>query len=168
MNYEKKAKDYITEALFLLMKKKDFKDITITDITKKAGVNRVTFYRNFNSKDEIINKYLEKSFNDWGKRWEESGDTNIAFQLFKYFYEQKDFIDILYKSHLQSFLIDYIVLICKSHEEKNNILAYSKSRFAYGLFGFCNEWYLRGMQETPEDMTKLLNVNEQNNTNQQL
>lgn len=165
MNNEKKAREYITESLFLLMKQKDYQSITITDITKRAGVNRVTFYRNFNSKDEIINKYLEKSFNDWGKRWEESGDTNIPYQLFKYFDEQRDFISLLYKSNLQNFLIDYIVLICNSQKEENNILAYMKSMFAYGLFGFCNEWYLRGMQETPEDMIKLLDNTK--NTNQQ-
>ncbi len=97
------AKDYITEALFLLMKKKDYKNITITDITKRAGVNRVTFYRNFNSKDEIINKYLENSFAEWGKEWEESGDNNIAFRLFKYFSDNRDFIKILYQSNLQFF-----------------------------------------------------------------
>ena len=62
---KKLAKDYITEGLFILMEKKDYKDITITDITNKAGVNRITFYRNFDSKDEIINKYLEKSLNEY-------------------------------------------------------------------------------------------------------
>ena len=52
--------------------------------------------------------------------------------------------------------------ICNPHKEENNILAYSKSMFAYGLFGFCNEWYLRGMQETPENMLNLLNGNTPN------
>ena len=65
--YEKRAKDYIIEALLLLMKKKRYTDIKIADITNKAGVNRVTFYRNFSSKEEVITVYLERSFNDWGK-----------------------------------------------------------------------------------------------------
>ena len=66
MNNEQKAKDYITEALLQLMEKNDYQDISITDITKKAGVNRVTFYRNFNNKDEeskayaVINKNREE------------------------------------------------------------------------------------------------------------
>lgn len=161
---KKLAKDYITEALFILMEKKNYKDITITDITKKAGVNRITFYRNFETKDEIINKYIGKTFDDWGKRWEESADPNIPYWLFKYFYEQKDFINLLYKSNIQHFLMDYIILICNSRTEENNILAYTKSMLAYGLFGFCNEWYLRGMQETPEYMIKL--IEEHNKTNQ--
>ena len=58
---------------------------------------------------------------------------------------------------MQNFLIDYLVKICNPKSEENNILAYSKSMFAYGLFGFCNEWYLRGMPETPESIADLLN-----------
>ena len=156
------ASEYITNSLFEIMKNKSYNEISITEITNKAKVNRVSFYRNFTNKDDIINKFLEKSFNDWGHEWEESADPNITYRLFKYFYDNKDFITLLYKSNLQYYLLDYIVKICNPHKEENNILAYSKSMFAYGLFGFCNEWYLRGMQETPESMLNLLNGNTPN------
>ena len=45
------TKHYIALALFKLMEKMDFKDITITEIVKKAGVGRATFYRNFPDKE---------------------------------------------------------------------------------------------------------------------
>ena len=45
--------------LLQLIKKQKFEDITITDIANKAGVTRVTFYRNFNSKEEIIKNHLD-------------------------------------------------------------------------------------------------------------
>ena len=112
MNNEKTAKDYITEGLFQLMERKDYNKITITDITNRAGVNRVTFYRNFSSKEEVIKSYLEQSFKEWGSIWEASGDTNV--------------------------------------------ISYMKSFVAYGIFGWCNEWYLRGMHESLDDMVKLL------------
>ena len=35
--------------------------------------------------------------------------------------------------------------------------------FAYGLFGFCNEWFLRDMPESPEDISALLNNNQKEN-----
>lgn len=47
-------KDYISQALLLLMQKKSYSQITIQEITKEAGVNRSTYYRNFNSKETII------------------------------------------------------------------------------------------------------------------
>lgn len=45
---------YMAEAIILLLEKNNFSDITIKEITRKAGVNRSSYYRNFNSKEEII------------------------------------------------------------------------------------------------------------------
>ncbi|MDE6142426.1 MAG: TetR/AcrR family transcriptional regulator, partial [Bacilli bacterium] len=56
---EKYVDEYIISALFTLMKKKKYEDISITEITNKAGVSRVSFYRNFNSKEDIIKKWIE-------------------------------------------------------------------------------------------------------------
>ena len=53
---ELSVSDYITNSLFELMKKKPYADISITEITDKAKVNRVSFYRNFISKEDIIDK----------------------------------------------------------------------------------------------------------------
>ena len=53
------AIDCIYEALIQLMEKKDYKDITITDITRKAGVSRMAYYRNYADKDEILLRHLK-------------------------------------------------------------------------------------------------------------
>ena len=47
-------KDYISQALLHLMQKKANSQITIQEITAEAGVNRSTYYRNFTSKETII------------------------------------------------------------------------------------------------------------------
>lgn len=44
------VKESITQALLILMENKDFEKITITDIVNKAGVVRMSFYRNYTSK----------------------------------------------------------------------------------------------------------------------
>ena len=55
-------KESLTEALFILMRKKPFEEITITEISKLAGVSRISFYRNFDSKEDVLVKYIfEKS-----------------------------------------------------------------------------------------------------------
>ena len=36
------------------MNEKSFDDITISELTEKAGLARRTFYRNYSSKEEII------------------------------------------------------------------------------------------------------------------
>lgn len=53
-NNDRSFKLFIMEALLMLLQERKFSDITIKEIIKKAGVNRSTYYRNFNSKEEII------------------------------------------------------------------------------------------------------------------
>ena len=40
--------DQIEQAFYDLMKEKDYTNITVTDIIKKAQVSRASFYRHFN------------------------------------------------------------------------------------------------------------------------
>lgn len=55
----KLAKECIVTALIELMKIQDYNTITITDLTKKAGVSRMAYYRNYTSKEDIINKFAD-------------------------------------------------------------------------------------------------------------
>lgn len=61
MNIERKNNKIVTEsitiALIQLMEKKDFCNISITELTKRAGVGRVSFYRNFVDKEDVLRKY---------------------------------------------------------------------------------------------------------------
>jgi AcrR family transcriptional regulator len=52
----------IQEALNMLLQTKSFDKITVTDIVKKAGVSRTAFYRNYNSKEEVIQSVIHDSF----------------------------------------------------------------------------------------------------------
>ena len=47
---ESYSRHYIITALFKLMSDYEYNDISVTDIAKKAGVGRATFYRYFNGR----------------------------------------------------------------------------------------------------------------------
>lgn len=49
-----RVKTNITKALFQLMHEKSFSDITITELIRVAGVARVSFYRNYESKEDVL------------------------------------------------------------------------------------------------------------------
>ena len=53
--YEKND-EAIQKAFFSLLEKKDFHKITASDIIKKSGVNRSTFYRHYVDKYDILDK----------------------------------------------------------------------------------------------------------------
>ena len=52
------AVDSIYTALLQLMEQKPYEEITITDIVRRAGVSRMAYYRNYDSKDEILTRRL--------------------------------------------------------------------------------------------------------------
>lgn len=147
------SKKYIADALISLMKKKDYSSITNKDITDRAGLSHITIYRNFKSKDEIIKYYLSGLFEEWKLKW--SDNQNIAYNIFTFFQKNKTIIELLYKANLQYLLIDNILSCLDYNKQDINVIAYSKVTVAYLIFGWCDEWYKRGMTETPEEMAKL-------------
>ena len=58
-----RSKKYISDAMLSLLKTKSYEEITINDIVDKAGVSRMTFYRQFYDKKSVI-KYILDSRTD--------------------------------------------------------------------------------------------------------
>ncbi|MBQ9033106.1 MAG: TetR/AcrR family transcriptional regulator, partial [Lachnospiraceae bacterium] len=52
----------IAEALIELMKDKPYSRISVSEICKRAGVSRQTFYSLFASKDNVISFILERKY----------------------------------------------------------------------------------------------------------
>lgn len=53
------VKNSITDALIALMNEKSFEAISVSEITNRARVSRVSYYRNFNSKEDILTGILD-------------------------------------------------------------------------------------------------------------
>lgn len=54
----KRVRQAVTEALFALMKRKNFSEISVSDIVKEAKVARASFYRNFESREAVIDAFI--------------------------------------------------------------------------------------------------------------
>ena len=53
------SRDCMVQALMQLLQTKSLSNITISELTERAGVSRMTYYRNYNSMDEIFISYLK-------------------------------------------------------------------------------------------------------------
>ena len=60
------SKRKISDSLFSLLHKTDFHDISITDIVNDANVSRATFYRHFDSKEDVIHYYFDRLVRNFG------------------------------------------------------------------------------------------------------
>ena len=69
MNNEQKntyVKRQITDALLSLLKEKPLSDISVSELTDKAGIGRVSFYRNYQSKEDILREESDRLIREWG------------------------------------------------------------------------------------------------------
>ncbi len=156
-------KECITKALIDLMKKKDFEDITITELVETAGVGRVSFYRNFDSKKDILEKYLKEIWHEWAKDYEEKNDMSYFITtILEHFYKNKEFNLLLYKHGLSELIYEVVRWGAKIDESESNVESYIKSMVAGTVFGLADEWMRRGMQETPEQIMALTGYMGQN------
>ena len=105
MDMERKNNKIVTEsitiALIQLMEKKDFNDISITELTNRAGVGRVSFYRNFENKEDVLRKYLNAIQYEFMISREanrhDSNFTEYITDLFAHLYNYKELAQLLMK-----------------------------------------------------------------------
>ena len=57
--------EHITDALLKLLRDKPVGDISISELCDLAGIGRASFYRNFESKEDILRRYINKIFKEW-------------------------------------------------------------------------------------------------------
>lgn len=55
---KRSTRSWIFESLMLLMDKKPYGNITVSDIAKKAGIARQTFYRNYVDKHDVLYEFF--------------------------------------------------------------------------------------------------------------
>ena len=69
--------EHATEAVLRLLRDKPLQEITISEICDEAGIGRTSFYRNFESREDVIRKYILRSLKEWEAAYqpEESGSN---------------------------------------------------------------------------------------------
>ena len=148
-------RESITEALILLMQKQPYDSITVTELTRKAGVGRVSFYRNYKSKDDILIQKLDEVGVDWWRRQSGQPGANYAYALACHGQTIREILLLLYRHNLRHLLLTNIWNCCGPSPEDGVRGAYSKAVLAGAIFGLCDEWISREMVETPEEIGQI-------------
>ena len=150
--------DHITKSLLELLRDKPIDDISISELCDNAGVGRASFYRNFNSREDILKVYINKLFNEWKKDCEKSPNpplSTVIGSIFGHFEQHRNFYDLLSQRGLIYLLKDAVIDIFELRPELSKTEAYSKAFVAYSLYGWIEVWFQRGMKESAEEMRQL-------------
>lgn len=167
-----RSKKWIMEALIELMNHKTFQEITINELTKHAGLGRKTFYRNFNSKEEVLDAYLNNLISQFLTNI--SAADNIApkvtlLELFTLCEKNKPFLIGLQKSKMLGYLLEQwnVALPVIHSSVRSRIpnfpnsdtqigLEYTLAFNTGGVWNVLVKWINTGMLQTPQELTNIV------------
>ncbi len=165
----RRTRAWLLETLLKLLENKKYSEITITELTEKADIARQTFYRNYDSMDdillsrlnEIVDEYLAKVFKNLETKKDPDWDFEVR-QLILLWQQNEVVFRALKKAGL-----DYQVMEKLSHlftrfhmkaqnlrelDDKQQFLVYY---LAGGVFMVLNKWFENDMKFPMKLLTDL-------------
>ena len=156
------VEECIFTALMILMEKEDYDSITITDITKRAGVSRMAYYRLYRSKDDIIISHLRGVFENIEGQVKGQKITTEREFFICYFQEVKNNKGFL-RNVVKAGMMEQVWRIMKSYavslhvfrfgqEKPDKEERYRLSFLVGGILLVTREWLESGMKESVEQV----------------
>ena len=160
VNQEIKRK--ITDALFLLLKEKPLHEITVTELVKKAGVARISFYRNYSSKEDVLQTLVNDVLASFAKEARGGAADFYCYEnvllSFRYFLSWRNYFVDMYRSNFAALLLESLN---QFHEEllgempAASIERYQLYIYIGALFDTATVWLQNNARESPEEMAAM-------------
>jgi len=160
-------KECLRDGYFSLLAQKPADSISVSEIVKLAGVSRMSFYRYYQSKEELVQQYLTDSFIDFMetvKKDQVKDSEGAAIIFFSYFRSNKIRIKILIEQGLfylffdlfSNFLQDSNLAIDSNPDISDDNLKYYYEYASAGILNLAKIWVLGEMKETNQEMAQVL------------
>jgi AcrR family transcriptional regulator len=168
-----RTKSWIFDAIMQLMDEKPYNKVTVSDITKKAGIARTTFYRSYKDKDDIVFEYLNNMFHIKPlekEKTDDGGKENIIVIIFdhKYIFKhQKNIKKILTITDIETRIfrevLKYPISLIEHYRKQLPEEEYALCRFkiCYQLTGSLRvifDWFIHNMPRPVEYLILLINA----------
>lgn len=151
------SKSCFYNALISLCKLCEYKDIQITQLCKKAGFNRSTFYRIYETKDDILKEKAGELMNAYYEQCKNRGYTDYEniVSLFSFYRINGEVFTLMHQAHLDDELRRLSVLHFPA-DTKHKDDEYKKVFIASGYLAVVLRWLENGMIESDEEMAKCI------------
>ncbi|WP_028973846.1 TetR/AcrR family transcriptional regulator [Spirochaeta cellobiosiphila] len=157
----------IRDTLLSLMLKESFQNISISQITKQAGLVRNTFYSHFQKKEDVLSYHMFDLFKakieNLNLAWESQEIDWIAI-YFEFWSENLEFLELLYKQDLLDVLYSFEFHIDKLHINSyledictisDRAKKYANSVYVNTMASMIRRWITTGKEETNEELTSI-------------
>jgi AcrR family transcriptional regulator len=168
----KRTRRLLRDALVSLILEKDYASISIKEITERAEVAYITFYRHFESLDQLLMEVLDEGLAELmghietlAKQSETSALETEGTLIFKYIEEKADLFRILLKSQsvtrVRKKVVRNIAAIFQKSciplatSDNQTTIAITSNHIAISLLALIEWWLENKMKPVPEQMGKV-------------
>jgi AcrR family transcriptional regulator len=155
----------IAEALFRLLESRHLEDISVTELSRCAGISRMTFYKYYQTKQDVLTDFLNEmvtAYVQWIAREEASltfRDYAQVLNCLEYFKTYGKYIHTLVRAGLYGLVIDAV----NGYMEKYVRPISRESDYAlyYYAGALCNifvKWVENGMRESPSEIAAFVKL----------
>ena len=163
LSYNNYIKNYIIEALLILLKTKPYSEISVKEIVSKAGVGRATFYRNFKDKDDVLDYKFHEMSKDFiaDTHLTPTTDEDFYYVFMKIFYllkKHKDLMKNIFESNVDYIYFNFLNNSMSSFLKKMPAISndYVYLGYAGALYNICKEWIKGDCKESMNKMIEAL------------
>ena len=148
------------DALMKLIQEKKFDKISVGELCEAAGVSRMTYYRSYNNKEDILLQHLDECFAMYLADLPVQDFYGVALSFFQFWQgQEREFLIAVVHSGLSAQLMDkfygYLDQIIPQMVSEE-VQPFVKSFLAGGLYKMLMDWMKTGTQATPEEMAAFL------------
>lgn len=160
-----KSQQWLLDALMKLMHEKPYHKVTITEICREADLDRSTFYRNFDTKESLLNQYIQQLTEEFIRRLREAERLTmdqISNVFFNLCIDELDFFVNLRNNGLSNFVLEsfnnqlpHIHTVVTNKLEylvEDEYLMYALAFNAGGMWNMLMSWIDNGMKEPYTDL----------------
>lgn len=158
---KKESMERIEKIFIELLQTKVLNEISVSDICKRAGLNRTTFYANYPDIYGLagaIRDKLEVAVSDLYRDEITQGfNSNDYLKLFRHIQENQIFYQTYFKLGYDNKyrIISYDTGLAKMHFQNKHI-EYHMEFFKAGITQIIKMWLKNGCKESPEEMFEII------------
>ncbi|MDL2206597.1 TetR/AcrR family transcriptional regulator [Eubacteriales bacterium OttesenSCG-928-N13] len=154
------TKESIESALLLLIREKPLDRISITDIARRAGVSRTAYYRNYTSKENILQTMLQDVVRDVTQTMQLEGSTTDTEDywraMFRVVKKYTPSLDILLKTHHWNQILHEVNRQIQPHVQRGDAEeSYQRYFYCGAAYNVLTAWLNGGMKEPIDEMAKM-------------
>lgn len=158
---KKESMERIEKVFIELLQTKELSKISVSDICKRAGLNRTTFYANYTDiyglADTIRDKLESEVSGLYSEEVTQGFNSNDYLKLFRHIKDNQIFYMTYFKLGYDNNykIFQYDTALARRHFQ-NRFIEYHMEFFKAGITQIIKIWLNGGCKESPEDMAEII------------